>query len=75
MVWTDKHNVLMLREIVVSVVFSFKKGSVIREDAWDSIAKKLNQKDLTQFCIKDKRGVREHFRGRLFQQGTLLYIP
>ena len=33
----------MLREMIVSDLFSFKKGSVGRGDAWDSIAEKLNQ--------------------------------
>ena len=42
-------------------IFSFKKGSVSRGDAWDSIAEKLNQIDLPQFRIKDKRGVRERW--------------
>ena len=59
MQWTDEHDVLMLREMVVSDVFSFKKGSVSREDAWDSIAEKLNQINSPQFRIKDKRGVVE----------------
>ena len=58
MEWTDEHNVLMLREMVVSDVFFFKKGSVSREDAWESVAEKLNQIDSPQFRIKDKRGVR-----------------
>ena len=42
-------------------IFSFKKGSVSRGDAWDSIAEKLNQIDSPQFRIKDKRGVRERW--------------
>ena len=58
MEWTHEHNVLMLREMVVSDVFFFKKGSVSRGDAWDSVAEKLNQIDSPQFHIKDKRGVR-----------------
>ena len=61
MEWTDEHDVLMLREMIVSDVFSFKKGSVGRGDAWDSIAEKLNQIDSPQFRIKDKRGVRERW--------------
>ena len=59
MEWTDEHDVLMLREIVVSDVFSFKKGSISRGDAWDSMAEKLNQIDSPQFRIKHKRGVKE----------------
>ena len=61
MEWTDEHDVLMLREMVVCDVFSFKKGSVSRGDAWDSIAEKLNEIDAPQFRIKDKRGVRERW--------------
>ena len=61
MEWTDEHDVLMLREMIVSDVFSFKKGSVGRGDAWDSIAEKLNQIDSPQFHIKDKRGVRDRW--------------
>ena len=61
MEWTDEHHVLMLRGMVVSDVFSFKKGSVSRGDAWDSIAEKLNEIDAPQFRIKDKRGIREHW--------------
>ena len=62
MEWTDEHDLLMLREMVVSDVFSFKKGSgVSRGDAWDSMAEKLNQIDSPQFRIKDKRGVRERW--------------
>ena len=53
MEWTDQHDVLMLREMIVSDVFSFKKGSVSRGNAWDSIAEKLNQIDSPQFRIKD----------------------
>ena len=61
MEWTDQHDVLMLREIIVRNVFSFKKGSVSRGNVWDSIAEKLNQIDSPQFRIKDKRGVRERW--------------
>ena len=50
-------------------IFSFKKGSVSRGDAWDSIAEKLNQIDSPQFRIKHKRGVRERWvlLGRKFR--------
>lgn len=61
MEWTDEHDVLMLREMIVSDVFSFKKGSVGRGDAWDSIAEKLNQIDSPQFRIKDKGSVRDRW--------------
>lgn len=59
--WTDEHDMLMLREMVVSDIFSFKKGSVSRGDAWESVAEKLNEIDSPKFRIKDKRGVRERW--------------
>ena len=59
MEWTDQHDVLLLREMIVSDVFSFTKGSVSRENVWDSIAKKLNKIDSPQFRIKDKSDKRE----------------
>ena len=61
MEWTEQHDVLMLREMMVSDIFLFKKGSVSRGVAWDSIAEKLNQSDSPKFRIKDKRGVRERW--------------
>lgn len=37
MEWTDEHDALMIREMVVSDIFSFEKGSVSRGDELDSI--------------------------------------
>lgn len=48
MEWTDEHDMLMLSEMIVSDVFSFKKGSVRQGDAWDSIAEKVNHANLGQ---------------------------
>lgn len=61
MEWTEEHDVLMLREMLSSGVFSFKKGSVSRGEAWDSIAEKLNEIESPKFLIKDKRGVRDRW--------------
>ena len=61
MEWTNEHDVLMLREMVVSGVFFYKKGRVSWGDVGDSIAETLNQIDSPQFRIKDKRGVRERW--------------
>lgn len=71
MEWTE-HDVSMLREMVVSDVFAFKKGSVIRREAWNSIAEKLNQFNFPMFRIKDKRGVRQRWglRKRKFKSHT-----
>ena len=42
MEWTEDHDVLLLREILASDLFSFKKGSVARGERWESIAETLN---------------------------------
>lgn len=51
----DEHDVLMLRKMVFSDVFSLKKGSVSRGDEWDYIAEMLNEIDAPQSRIKDKK--------------------
>lgn len=48
MEWTDEHAMLMLSEMIVSDVFSFKKGSVGQGDAWDSITEKVNHENSGQ---------------------------
>ena len=70
---TNKQDMLMLREMIVSDVFSFKKGSVSRRNAWN-----LSQSyvDSPQFRIKNKRGVRERWdiASTKIQLATLLLI-
>ena len=42
MEWTDEHDVLMLREMLVSDLFLFRKGSPGRGIVWEAITGKLN---------------------------------
>ena len=58
----------------VTDIFSFRKGSASRGDAWDSITEKLNQIHSPQFPAyqKQERSQRA-LEGRLFQHGTVLY--
>ena len=58
MEWTEDHDVLLLREILASDLFSFKKGSVARGERWESIAETLNEVKTLSFHLKDKRTVR-----------------
>ena len=37
MEWTEDHDVLLLREILASDLFSFKKGSVARGERWEHL--------------------------------------
>ena len=61
MEWTEDHDVILLREILASDLFSFKKGSVARGERWESIAEKLNQVKTISFHLKDKRAVRDRW--------------
>jgi len=37
MQWTDDHDILLLREMIASKLFQFKKGSLDRGKIWKSI--------------------------------------
>ena len=60
--WTENHDVLLLREMLASELFSFKKGSVSRGEAWDSIVEKLQAIQSPIFIIKDKRAIRDRWQ-------------
>ena len=61
MEWTEDHDVLLLREILASDLFSFKKRSVARGERWEWIAEKLNEVKTLSFHLKDKRAVRDRW--------------
>ena len=65
MEWTDEHDILLLREMIASELFQFKKGGPDRGKIWESIHERLNKLDNPKFMIKEKRGVR--VRWNLFQ--------
>ena len=43
MEWTDDHDILLLREMIASELFQFKKGSPDRGKIWESIQERLEQ--------------------------------
>ena len=61
MEWTEDHDVLLVREILASDLFLFKKGSVARGERWESIAETLNEVKTLSFHLKDKRAVRDRW--------------
>lgn len=61
MEWTDDHDILMLREMIASELFQFKKGSPDRGKIWESIQERLNKLDNPKFMIKEKRGIRDRW--------------
>ena len=60
MEWTDEHDIL-LREMMASELFQFKKDSPDRGKVWESIHERLNKLYNPQFMIKEKRGVRDRW--------------
>ena len=59
MEWIDEHDILLLREMIASELFQFKKGSPDRGLIWESIHERLNKLNNPKFMIKEKRGVRD----------------
>ena len=60
MEWTDYHDVLLGREILVVQPFQAKKGSPRRGLLWQEIADNLNKLDKPSFKVT-KRAVREQY--------------
>ena len=45
MEWTDDYDILLLREMIASELFQFKKGSPDRGKIWESLQERLNKVD------------------------------
>ncbi|XP_065060339.1 trichohyalin-like [Rhopilema esculentum] len=60
MVWSQEHDLLLLREILVSQPFKFPFGSRERGQCWSKVAKRLNDCQNQKFYV-DQRAVRERF--------------
>ena len=60
MEWSTNHDILLLKEILVSEPHKFRKSSNKRGRIWTLIASNLNEIDEVKFWVK-QRGVRERF--------------
>ncbi|XP_065067933.1 histone-lysine N-methyltransferase, H3 lysine-79 specific-like [Rhopilema esculentum] len=60
MIWTEEHNIMLCREVLVVEPYKFKLGSRERGHCWDTVAKNLNGLAHPSFMV-DKRAVRDHF--------------
>ena len=56
--WTDLHDTLMIREIILFEPWVYRFGSVERGESWKRIAESLNQVQEVKFLVDD-RAVRE----------------
>ena len=60
MTWTEEHDILLCREILVEEPYNFKHGSRERGRCWDRIAEALNSVEQPKFIV-DQRAVRDRF--------------
>ena len=60
MIWTNQHDILLCREILVEEPYKFKHGSRERGQCWDRIANALSRIEKPRFMV-DQRSVRDHF--------------
>ena len=58
--WTDLHDTLMIREIILFEPWVYRFGSVERGESWKRIAESLNQLQEVKFLVDD-RAVRDHY--------------
>ena len=59
MEWTEDHDVLLLREILASDLFSFRKGSVAKGVRWESIAETQRLVEFMQEKAKTERELQQ----------------
>ena len=59
MIWTEEHNILLCREVLVVEPYKFKLGSLERGHCWDTVAKSLNGLAQPSLMV-DKTAVRDH---------------
>ena len=60
MIWTNQHDILLCREILLEEPYKFKHGSRERGQCWDKIANSLSHVEKPRFIV-DQRSVRDHF--------------
>ena len=60
MEWTEKHDIYLAREVLLSEPFRFRARTVERGKIWEEIANRLNEATTIHFRAT-KRSTREHF--------------
>ena len=65
-VWTEDHDILMLREAVTSEPYNFKPKSSERGKVWESIATHLNSLKTPEFRVT-ARAVRDRYKLLIFR--------
>ena len=52
--WSEEHDILFLRKVLVSDLFLCRKSSIERGKVWDEIADKLNVFDYPKFQVNQR---------------------
>ena len=60
MVWTDNHNIVFMREVLLYEPWNHAKGTPERGQIWKNIAESLNKIDYPRFKVT-YRSVRDHY--------------
>ncbi|CAB4044844.1 Hypothetical predicted protein, partial [Paramuricea clavata] len=58
MKWSDSHDILFAREVLVSSLYETRNGSPERGKVWDEIAENLNKLESPKFHVS-KRSLRD----------------
>ena len=59
--WTEEHDILLLREILLYEPYNQRKGSVERGKVWDLLAESLNKINNPLFRVTG-RSIRDHLK-------------
>ena len=60
MMWTNKHNEVLVQETYLFEPWNFKRGSKQRGQVWERISDSLNQYESPKFTVNEK-SVRDHY--------------
>lgn len=61
MQWKPEHDVIFLREVLASDLYSTRKGSTERGKIWSQIAERLNEASSCKFNVGQK-SLRDHLK-------------
>ena len=58
--WTEEHDILFLREILLQEPYQYKRGSIERGKSWEKVTNALGSMSQPIYKVKS-RAVRDHF--------------
>ena len=52
--WTEEHDIVLFREVLIAQPYQYRAKSAERGSAWTSIANELNAVQEIRFCVTQK---------------------